>query len=101
MKVRKTQFILTAASALLLAQNADAQTDWKAGGNNQWSNTANWNGGDVPNSHTVDARFNVNGLYSVRSYRTGNAACSAIQLSSSTNVASLTETTLPTSSKPP
>lgn len=62
---------------------AYAQIDWKAGGgNNLWSNTANWNGGVFPNSNTVDARFNINnnvqinvdGSYTVRSYSTGFAA---------------------------
>jgi hypothetical protein len=67
----------------LLALPAYAQTvDWKAGGGNLWSNTANWNSGVVPNSNTADARFNINnnvqinvdGTYTVRSYSTGFAA---------------------------
>jgi hypothetical protein len=67
----------------LLALPAHAQTDWKAGGgNNDWSNTANWSTGVVPNANTVDARFNINnnvevevdGSYTVKSYSTGFAA---------------------------
>ncbi len=80
MKFRKTRFILTAAAALLLVPNAHAQNvDWStAGGNNLWSNPANWSTGVFPNSNTVDARFtltnnvqiNVDGSYTVRTYRT-------------------------------
>ena len=83
MKSRKIHFLLTATSALLLAQNVHAQTiSWKAGGNNLWSNTVNWDTGVVPNSNSVDARFsinnnvqiNVDGPYTVKSYGTGFAA---------------------------
>lgn len=67
----------------LLALPAHAQTNWvTTGGNNLWSNPANWSTGVVPNSNTVDARFNINnnvqinvdGIYTVRSYYTGFAA---------------------------
>jgi hypothetical protein len=83
MKTRKTRFFLIAATSLS-ALPAHAQIiDWKAGGgNNLWSNPANWNGDVVPNANTVDPRFNINnnvqinvdGSYTARSYRTGNAA---------------------------
>ena len=85
MKPRETRFLPAVAFAFLLVPSAHAQNlvDWKAGGgNNLWSNTANWNGGVVPNSNTVDPRFNINnnvqinvdGSFTVRSYRTGNGA---------------------------
>ena len=68
----------------ILALPANAQiVDWIGGtGTNLWSNPANWSGGASPDSNNVDARFNLNGnvqinvdgSYTVRSYRTGNAA---------------------------
>lgn len=75
------------AISALLALPAHAQTtiDWQPGnpgGNNKWSNTANWNGGVVPNANTVGARFAVNnnvqidvdGTFTVQAYTTGFAA---------------------------
>ncbi|MCW5754516.1 MAG: hypothetical protein KIT24_07410 [Phycisphaeraceae bacterium] len=61
-----SKLVLAAGAAFGLAQVAKAQTiDWAAAVNGNWSNAANWDPMNVPDTASENARFNVNGTYTV------------------------------------
>lgn len=61
LKKRLSLFLIAASFPFAVSQAQVVVTDWVGDGDNDlWSNALNWAGGDIPDSNTVRARFNLN-----------------------------------------